>query len=348
MKILKKVPLHTCEENLYTGALYSGCSYKILAPKKEQIDIFTSKITKVCCKNTCDAYESISFSKNSNEYFVIKENDYKNIYIIDNKYNEICKIELKVPQKYIKKIYSISFDKDSCKIYICLDNMVYSVTLQGDFIKEEIGKFALEEMKFSCIRQLNYRCCNQVNSQKIKITCASFICGILVVAYVKNNSLFISEISESGNIMETYYIDDDITVSEIFLAKGKVELLVTKQNKYNYIYITDANCSKQIKNNTCEIVHTSECRVDCQCTKPDKCTKENICDIIESIALIETAISHILNAEGEKIQKVVADATTTDELLEVNKSVQSMVNAVTRLELVLQSKLEIFAESINI
>lgn len=31
-----------------------------------------------------------------------------------------------------------------------------------------------------------------------------------------------------------------------------------------------------------------------------------ITDIIESVALEETALSHILNAEGEKIQKMVA------------------------------------------
>lgn len=34
-----------------------------------------------------------------------------------------------------------------------------------------------------------------------------------------------------------------------------------------------------------------------------------ISDIIESVALEQTGLSHILNAEGEKIQKVVANGT---------------------------------------
>lgn len=34
-----------------------------------------------------------------------------------------------------------------------------------------------------------------------------------------------------------------------------------------------------------------------------------ISNIIQSVALEQTAISHILNAEGEKIQKVVANGT---------------------------------------
>ena len=68
-----------------------------------------------------------------------------------------------------------------------------------------------------------------------------------------------------------------------------------------------------------------------------------ITDIIESVALEETALSHILNAEGEKIQKMVAmDDVTPEVLLATNKSVESMVNAVSRLEMILQSKLSSF------
>ena len=68
-----------------------------------------------------------------------------------------------------------------------------------------------------------------------------------------------------------------------------------------------------------------------------------VTDIIESVALQETALSHILNAEGEKIQKMVALPDVTPEvLLATNKSVESMVNAVSRLEMILQSKLSTF------
>lgn len=68
-----------------------------------------------------------------------------------------------------------------------------------------------------------------------------------------------------------------------------------------------------------------------------------ITDLIQSVALEETALSHILNAEGEKIQKMVALPDVTPEvLLATNKSVESMVNAVSRLEMILQSKLSGF------
>lgn len=68
-----------------------------------------------------------------------------------------------------------------------------------------------------------------------------------------------------------------------------------------------------------------------------------ISDLIESVALQETGLSHILNAEGEKIQAIVAlPEVTPAQLLAVNASVQNTVNAVSRLEMILHSKLELF------
>lgn len=71
----------------------------------------------------------------------------------------------------------------------------------------------------------------------------------------------------------------------------------------------------------------------------------NICqaitDLIESIALEETALSHILNAEGEKIQKVLAlQCVDFCQLMEVNESVANMVAVVSGLEQTLKEKLE--------
>ncbi|MFR7591102.1 MAG: hypothetical protein ACLUVC_06655 [Longibaculum sp.] len=71
--------------------------------------------------------------------------------------------------------------------------------------------------------------------------------------------------------------------------------------------------------------------------------EQAITDLIESVALQETALSHILNAEGEKIQAVVAmEDVTAEELLMVNQSVENMTNTIARLEILLQSKLELF------
>lgn len=65
-----------------------------------------------------------------------------------------------------------------------------------------------------------------------------------------------------------------------------------------------------------------------------------IYEVMHSIALEEAGISHILNAEGEKIQKAVAISDNIEQLICVNESVKRTLTQVTLLEGMLYSKLE--------
>ncbi|WP_312694928.1 hypothetical protein [Caproiciproducens sp.] len=74
-----------------------------------------------------------------------------------------------------------------------------------------------------------------------------------------------------------------------------------------------------------------------------------VSDIIASVALEQTALSHILNAEGEKLQTAVSGTDIASaQLLETEKSVGNMVDAISRLEIILQSKLALFGGCICI
>ncbi|MEG2454039.1 MAG: hypothetical protein RSB20_04155, partial [Clostridia bacterium] len=65
-------------------------------------------------------------------------------------------------------------------------------------------------------------------------------------------------------------------------------------------------------------------------------------DLVQSIALQQTALSHILNAEGEKIQAMLAvQGVTPTQLLAVNDSVQKMVDSVSQLECIMKQKIKI-------
>ncbi|MEG1501551.1 MAG: hypothetical protein RR396_06295, partial [Clostridiales bacterium] len=64
-------------------------------------------------------------------------------------------------------------------------------------------------------------------------------------------------------------------------------------------------------------------------------------DLAESIAYEQAALSHILNAEGEKIQAMLAEPNVTPaELLAVNTSVQNMIDSISELECVMKRKLK--------
>lgn len=70
-----------------------------------------------------------------------------------------------------------------------------------------------------------------------------------------------------------------------------------------------------------------------------------ITDLIQSVALQEAALAHIMNAEGKKMQKIIAmEDVSADELMDLNKSVSQLISAISRLEMLFTAKLELFAD----
>jgi len=76
---------------------------------------------------------------------------------------------------------------------------------------------------------------------------------------------------------------------------------------------------------------------------------EAINAILTSIALEEAALSHIINAEGEKIQYALKHLSPDDccksmcWIVKVNDSVSALVDQITDLQLLLKSKMRIAA-----
>ncbi|MEG2813874.1 MAG: CshA/CshB family fibrillar adhesin-related protein [Oscillospiraceae bacterium] len=69
--------------------------------------------------------------------------------------------------------------------------------------------------------------------------------------------------------------------------------------------------------------------------------QQAVADLIESVALQQAGLAHILNAEGEKIQAMLAvKNVTSSDLLAVNKSVKNTTNSIAKLEMVMLSKLQ--------
>ena len=116
----------------------------------------------------------------------------------------------------------------------------------------------------------------------------------------------------------------------------QMEVFCLKKHRYPYLcsYPVRLHCLKWVP-----------CRCnyeicDACCCRKDHCRPEDACaQVLESIALMEAALSHILNAEGEKLQKALAESDDMEEILCVNREVnQTIVNA-THLEQVLYAKL---------
>ena len=85
-----------------------------------------------------------------------------------------------------------------------------------------------------------------------------------------------------------------------------------------------------------------------QCPEMPKVTLDQaVIDLMESIALQETALSHILCAESQKMKVAMGlDGLDLCKLLEVNDSATNMVHAVANLEMMLKDKLEFISNNL--
>ena len=79
----------------------------------------------------------------------------------------------------------------------------------------------------------------------------------------------------------------------------------------------------------------------------DDITREDVINhILISIAMEELGLSHIINAEGEKLQYILGTlpgisgpGATIEQVLEVNKSVQKVLETVSNSQLTLKAKM---------
>ena len=83
---------------------------------------------------------------------------------------------------------------------------------------------------------------------------------------------------------------------------------------------------------------------------PDNDIKDSINDLLESIALEEAALAHLINAEAEKIQwalgtldnqkKVGNDKLTCEDIIDIQEAVMGVMRSAIKFQMLLQFKLE--------
>ena len=96
------------------------------------------------------------------------------------------------------------------------------------------------------------------------------------------------------------------------------------------------------------MITETNCTPTLECPALPRVTLDQaVIDLLESIALQESALSHILCAESQKMKTAMAlEEVDLCKLLEINASATNMVHAVANLELALKDKLEFISNNL--
>lgn len=328
MEIIKKIFLNHC--NTYSSLIYN-CFYTFINPNLANVSIYNDNLSFIMNKNTCDNYYSIT--KYNNYYIASKKEIKDKLYVLSDCFVEKEEIRLNVPKEYLGNIESIFYDNINKRILLANKYNVYSVTEDGYFIKKEIESIK-NDLKYKNEYIKDRRGCLVLQQKRLEnnleYTTVGIFCNKKYIAINDNNIAYLLEVSNSGAVINKYYIGENIVIKSIVNKNNNLELLVNSDNKYSYIYVTSNKCLSN---------YPLCCKMECH----KECNKECKCDIVESIALMEVSLAHILNSEGEKLQYVLKHNNMCD-ILKTNDSINRTINSTTMLEQVLYDKLKIVLE----
>ncbi|MEG3030358.1 MAG: hypothetical protein RR827_08165 [Oscillospiraceae bacterium] len=331
LQITSIQPLEGKHCNSYAGIAYDGHFFYFTLPSCCQVHRMNARLANIEYIDTCREYTSLCFDRALKCFWALAYHQPNKIFKLDRCLGEIDCLTVCSPCKKPVTLTGVSCKSGTNKLLI-----------SGSFGVAEVSK--CESSTFCIVK----RGCEGVRYTSVE----NLDVGYIYSAYncsCECSMVNIGSYSGCENILRccipAEYEVEDMTAFHICCngerAQG-VYILATKHCSYSYLI----KCA--VLSGDCEVVPSPEPYPPCP--PPAPCTPtcaQSSGQVIRSIALVEAALSHILNAEGEKIQKVLSCTDNPCEILRLNDSVNKTIINVTHLEQVLFSKLQVAQELCN-
>lgn len=316
----------SCGFGDHSDMTFDGCYYYALKPCSCEVIRYDSSFKHHDCITVCREYSCICYDKMDCCFWAAANNCSCKIYKLDACLNEIDCIPLSFTKSFGEVIVGIS--------YCCCDDSLLIASVSSIF------KLCKEDNKLTLVKMICESCITSIDS-----ACPGFI-----FSYIQNNKQYIKLCDACGNCLKRREIPQDYIVKGLLNASCKenfpnltIKILTVKCGCYPYlIEVTLTPCILGYLPCCCGFF---DCCEDCHPTPKPPHISDSCEQVLESIALVETALAHILNAEGEKIQKAIASTDDMNTLLCINREVRETIVRATHLEQILFDKLSVLSES---
>lgn len=304
----------------YSGMAFDGCSFYMTLPQECKIYRFNRDLSPIGCFETAKPYTSICYDNTENCFWAAAEQPNCLIYKLNCRMQEIDLLQVIVSEQPLSRIKGLS--------YFC----------GNDTLLVAFTDFIVEVSKESGACRVLQSACDGCFSGVTAI--APYYVTVSVCKNIQSVSLFSCDdhLVKRLCLPCTYLIESMVfdPCSEKEHNEISLILLATKHCCYPHIlkYALEF-CGPEL----------CPCNYKCHCQPCDECDEQSVSDLLESVAMVEAALSHILNAEAVKLQRGIELADDMCELLELNKAVNRTILQVTQLEQLLYSKLEILNDS---
>ncbi len=294
----------------YNSVTFDGCYYYFTMVCKLLIVQIDTNFNIIKVFDTYKKYDKIIYDPVLECFWATRSKGCRFIYKLDSNFIEIDNICVR-NYKGSGAITGLSYDCFNDKLIVSFPQAIVSVaksTGESETLRTSYENWITDVI---CIHP--YFLAFTVSSEGEILFQFKEVDGALELesrSRIPNNfnmeGITFTTITENGE-------DEDVDVTfEILTRYDCDSYLLTRTVSFDEIcscnsWVNDANCD------------------DCDCC-------EEYCQLIEAIALVETGIANVLNAEGEKIQYAIENSSSIIELVKINTSVTQTVEKITELE----------------
>lgn len=299
-------------QNSYTSVTFDGCYYYFTMVCRLLIVQMDTDFNIVKVFDTYKKYDKILYDPVLECFWATRNRGCRFIYKLDKNFIEIDDICV-LGYAGRGAITGLSYDCLNDKLVVSFPQAVVKVDKSTG--ESETLRTSYEDWIVDIICVHPYFIGITVSSEGRKLYQFKEVDGSL--EFVSSTSIASSLNIDGITFTEVTFSDDDdedVTVTFKILTLIDCEsYLLTQTLDFDEI----CSCNSWVDD--------ADCSSDCDCC-------EEVCQLIEAIALVETGIAHVLNAEGEKIQYAIANSSNLTELVEINNSVTNTVEKITELE----------------
>lgn len=314
IKIQSKIPLAGTCPVWYRGIASDGCWFYLIKQGECQVIRLDRCFQEVGCFLVCRCYACLCYDPCECCFWASDGKCPSVLYRLDECFREVDRVYLCRPdiRTGLGAISTISYDcQRKCLLLVTEVGLVWAAVQNGS------GTVL-------CVR----KACQWITAA-ISAGDSYFVC------FFDGCRQIMRQYSAEGETIEEWCVPKEFYVnSAIFAAPSEKEwkcslyILATKHSSYPYAL----ECVP-MEGTFCPALY-------CPC-RPCPCQDSKPCErMLNSIAQMQTALSHILHSEGEKLREVVECTDDPDILLKANQAVSRTIVDATFLEQVLYHKLE--------
>jgi len=363
LEAYKIISLNTNCCDKFSGITFDGCFFYLTMPQECNIYKFDQNFNQIDYFNTNRSYVGICFDHTENCFWASEDKAYSNIYKLNHKFKEIDQLKVK---KNFSPMKGLSYNCENNSLITACNDRIIEVSKDGDCIctlkdfSSGLYESVLSISPYHAViwqdkskQEIRFYNAKGYMIKNFCLPSGYNIEDILFYPYRENNDVVIEIMLLTSkycscpmilcckitdcNIMPyscNYEVNRPLCKDETKMKHHECE---NKKKLCKSRHPCDKECKKKPhgNKNPCDEEHKD----DNPC-EHDDIKKQCVWDLIESIALIETALSHILNTEGEKLQKAVKISNDINDLLEINKSINKTLTNTTFLENALYTKLD--------